>query len=147
MVLTATYPLYIVTGLLIWLPGVAFLSWMIHLIMAAMATPLILGHIFMATVNPDTRVGLSGMISGFVDRHWAEHHYRRAGTTSTFGHLHAAGARARTAEPVPRGTAFPGSMPRNRPFFRAVMRQHGERRTRIPRRPGRTFLRPASPDS
>jgi hypothetical protein len=45
--------------------------------MAAAATPLILGHVFMATVNPDTRVGLSGMISGFVNRHWARHHYRR----------------------------------------------------------------------
>ena len=42
---------------------------------AVVATPLILGHIFMATVNPETRVGLSGMISGFVDRQWARHHY------------------------------------------------------------------------
>jgi hypothetical protein len=34
----------------------------------------VLGHIFMfmATVDyPDTRVGLSDMISGFVDRRWA----------------------------------------------------------------------------
>ena len=77
MMLTATYPLYIITGFLIWLPGVAYLSWLVHLSMAALATPLILGHIFMATMNPDTRVGLSGMVSGFVDRHWAMHHYRR----------------------------------------------------------------------
>jgi hypothetical protein len=77
MVLNCTYPLYIITGFLIWLPGVAYLSWLVHLSMAAAATPLILGHVFMATVNPDTRVGLSGMISGFVDRHWARHHYRR----------------------------------------------------------------------
>jgi hypothetical protein len=35
------------------------------------------GHIFMATLNPGTRVGLQGMISGFVDRQWAKHHYRR----------------------------------------------------------------------
>jgi formate dehydrogenase subunit gamma len=90
-VLTATYPIYILTGVLIWLPGVAYLSWMIHLSMAATATPLILGHIFMATVNPDTRVGLSGMISGFVDRHWAEHHYT-VWYEEVFGHLkHAAG--------------------------------------------------------
>jgi len=77
MMLTTTYPLYVITGFLIWLPGVAYLSWLVHLSMAALATPLILGHIFMATVNPDTRVGLSGMVSGFVDRHWAMHHYRR----------------------------------------------------------------------
>jgi formate dehydrogenase gamma subunit len=90
MVLTATWPIYVVTGVLIWLPGVAFLSWLIHLSMAAAATPLIFGHIFMATVNPDTRVGLSGMISGYVDRHWAHHHYRRW-FEETFPHLiHAA---------------------------------------------------------
>jgi predicted RNA-binding Zn-ribbon protein involved in translation (DUF1610 family) len=34
-----------------------------------------LGHIYMATVNPDTRVGLKGIISGYVDRQWARHHY------------------------------------------------------------------------
>jgi len=29
----------------------------------------------MALVNPGTRVGLSGMITGHVDREWAKHHY------------------------------------------------------------------------
>lgn len=71
-----TYPLYIVTGVLIWLPGVAFWPWAVHVLMAAMATPLLGGHIFMAVCNPETRVGLSGMITGLVDRHWAKHHYR-----------------------------------------------------------------------
>jgi hypothetical protein len=89
MFLTASYPLYIITGLLIWLPGVAFASWMVHLSLAALATPLILGHVFMATVNPDTRVGLSGMISGYVDRHWARHHYRHW-YNEHFWHLHVA---------------------------------------------------------
>jgi formate dehydrogenase gamma subunit len=87
MFLTASYPLYIITGVLIWLPGVAFASWILHLSLAAMATPLIFGHVFMATVNPDTRVGLSGMITGYVDRHWAQHHYRHW-YNEHFGHLH-----------------------------------------------------------
>ncbi len=77
MVLMGTYPLYILTGTVIWLTDVAFLSWVVHFLMALIATPLILGHIFMATINPDTRVGLQGMISGFVDRQWAKHHYAR----------------------------------------------------------------------
>jgi len=77
MVLMSTYPLYIVTGILIWLPGVALLAWLLHFSMAVAATPLVFGHMFMATINPDTRVGLSGMFTGFVDRHWARHHYRR----------------------------------------------------------------------
>jgi hypothetical protein len=45
--------------------------------MAALVTPLLVGHIFMATTNPSTRVGLSGMVSGYVDRTWASHHYSR----------------------------------------------------------------------
>ncbi len=76
MMVMGTYPLYILSGVLIWLPGAAFAAWVVHVSMAALATPLILGHIFMATVNPSTRVGLPGMISGWVDRQWAKHHYR-----------------------------------------------------------------------
>lgn len=95
MFLTASYPLYIVTGFLIWLPGVAFASWIAHLSMAALATPLIFGHVYMALVNPDTRVGLEGMVSGYVDRHWAQHHYRHW-YNEHFGHLH----RAPATEPV-----------------------------------------------
>ena len=77
MVLTATLPLYAATGILIWTHQYAFAAWVVHLTMAGLATPLMFGHIFMAVVNPDTRVGLSGMFSGFVDRHWASHHYAR----------------------------------------------------------------------
>lgn len=77
MVLTATLPLYAATGILLWTHQYAFAAWVVHLGMAGLATPLMFGHIFMAVVNPDTRVGLSGMFSGFVDRHWASHHYTR----------------------------------------------------------------------
>ena len=77
MMVMTTYPLFILTGLLVWLPGIAFYSWVLHFGMAVIATPLLFGHIFMATLNPGTRAGLHGMISGFVDRQWAKHHYRR----------------------------------------------------------------------
>ncbi len=75
MVLSATYPVYIATGIMIWMPGVAWASWMVHVSMATLATPLLFGHIFMATVNPDTRPGLPGVFTGYVDRNWASHHY------------------------------------------------------------------------
>ena len=75
MTLMSTYPLYVATGLVIWLTDGALLSWFIHFGMALIATPLLLGHLYMATIHPDTRSGLSGMTSGYVDRHWAEHHY------------------------------------------------------------------------
>lgn len=72
-----TYPLFIASGLILWRLHVAFAAWMLHVGMAAVAAPLVLGHIFMATINPETRVGLSGMLTGYVDRHWAKHHYTR----------------------------------------------------------------------
>ncbi len=77
MVLMATYPLYIVTGLLMWLTHLAVLSWILHFFMAMLATPLILGHLYMSLINRSTRQGLEGMITGQVDRQWAKHHYRR----------------------------------------------------------------------
>jgi formate dehydrogenase subunit gamma len=87
MYLTASYPVFLITGFLIWLPGVAFASWIVHLTMAALATPLIFGHVYMAAVNAETRVGLQGMISGFVNRHWAQHHYGHW-YRENFRHLH-----------------------------------------------------------
>ena len=77
MMVMGACPVFIVTGVLIWLPGIAFFSWILHVSIAAMAMPLMLGHIFMASINPATRAGLRGMISGYVDRRWAMHHYGR----------------------------------------------------------------------
>ena len=59
------------------MPGIHFLPWVMHFGVALAVTPLIFGHVYMAVINPDTRVGLSGMISGVVDREWAKHHYTR----------------------------------------------------------------------
>lgn len=75
MMLMTTLPLYLVSGLAIWFHQYVFSAWVLHLSLAAIATVLMGGHIFMATVNPDTRVGLSGMVTGYVSRHWASHHY------------------------------------------------------------------------
>ncbi len=77
MVLMTTYPLYVVTGLLMWVTHLAVLSWIMHFLMATLATPLLVGHLFMALINPSSRKGLQGMTSGFVERDWAKHHYRR----------------------------------------------------------------------
>ena len=75
MVLMGTYPLYVLTGLTIWLTRGAFLAWVLHFLMALLATPLILGHMYMAMISRSGRPGLQGMFTGFVDRHWAKHHY------------------------------------------------------------------------
>ena len=72
-----TYPMFIVSGLILWGLRVPVAAWILHVAMAAVAAPLVLGHIFMATINPETRIGLSGMLTGYVDDHWAKHHYTR----------------------------------------------------------------------
>lgn len=77
MVLLVTYPLYVYTGLQLWLTHMAAFAWLLHLFMAIVATPLVLGHMYMALLSRSGRPGLQGMISGFVDRQWAKHHYRR----------------------------------------------------------------------
>jgi len=75
LVLLGSYPLYIATGALMWMKYFNVLSWFVHITLAAIATPLILGHIYMAVINKGSRPGLPGMLSGFVDRQWAKHHY------------------------------------------------------------------------
>ncbi|MFQ5599075.1 MAG: cytochrome b/b6 domain-containing protein [Candidatus Krumholzibacteriia bacterium] len=76
MMTMSTYPVFIITGIMIWVPGMSFYPWLVHFFTAALVTPLIVGHIYMATINPGTRKALNGMISGFVDRQWAKHHHR-----------------------------------------------------------------------
>ncbi len=167
MMVMSTYPLYIATGLTIWLLRPAYVSWMIHLAMAFAATPLLLGHVFMATVNPDTRVGLSGMISGWVSREWARHHYRRwydeqFGPT---GHAVPVAAAARTAaartaaapEPVtpPAVRQILPLRPAPAPAARAALAHSVLARSaaasaptpvRAPAVPARVAVRPAVPD-
>lgn len=75
MMVMVTYPVFISSGILLWLSGSHFVPWLVHIGTALVVPGLMLGHIYMAVVNPSTRVGLSGMISGKVDREWAKHHY------------------------------------------------------------------------
>lgn len=111
MALTCTYPLYIFTGLIIWFGGVPYVSWLAHFSLAVIATPLIFGHILMATVNPDTRPGLTGMISGLVDREWAKHHYHH------WYHQHY-GVRSGAREAVPAERDGGRSVPAGRSLWR-----------------------------
>ena len=96
MMVMVTYPLFIVSGILLWLPGNHFVPWLAHIGAALIVPALMLGHIYMAVVNPSTRVGLSGMFTGRVDREWARHHY----ATWYRDHFHEDG--------TPRGSATAG---------------------------------------
>jgi formate dehydrogenase gamma subunit len=76
MMVMCASPLLIASGVILWLPGTPFRTWLVHVSLALVAAPLMIGHIYMALANPSTRVGLSGMFTGYVDRLWAKHHYR-----------------------------------------------------------------------
>lgn len=82
------WPLMGVSGILIWTQTGVLAPWVVHFAAAVAVIPLIGGHIFMATINPASRKGLSGMFTGRVDRQWASHHYRRW-FKETFGDPHA----------------------------------------------------------
>jgi len=100
MTLMLTYPILAATGLLLLTPGIHFLSFIVHVAIAVLAAPLIVGHIYMAVVNPDTRIGLSGMFSGNVDREWAKHHYGKW-YRETFGEEEAAADTGDDSPPTP----------------------------------------------
>lgn len=71
------WPVFAATGTMMIFQDMPWIPWLIHGFAAFIVTPTMLGHIYMATVNPETRTGISGMISGYVDRQWAKHHYAR----------------------------------------------------------------------
>lgn len=77
MTLMVTYPFYILSGILIWLSSDSLLFWLVHFIVTIISTPFLLGHTFMALINPDTRVALPGMITGLVDQEYVRHHHGR----------------------------------------------------------------------
>jgi formate dehydrogenase subunit gamma len=47
----------------------------VHKLATIGACILVGGHLYMALINPGTRPALSGMLTGEVDRDWAEHHH------------------------------------------------------------------------
>ena len=54
-----------------------------HIASAFLSIVLVVGHLYMALINPGTRPALSGIISGKVDRAWLRKHHAR--TTSDEG--------------------------------------------------------------
>jgi len=77
MLVMLGWAVFTVTGIMMFIQEMPWFPWLVHAFAAFLVTPAMLGHIYMATINPETRTGISGMISGYVERHWAKHHYAR----------------------------------------------------------------------
>ncbi len=68
-------PVFFVTGLVMWFAHGVLLPWYVHVIAFAVVTPLVLGHLYLALINPATRRSLTSVTHGRVNRAWAEHHH------------------------------------------------------------------------
>ncbi len=71
-----------VTGVILWQSNThIFPGWAVqgsvnlHDLLALLTTALVAGHIYLAALHPTTRPGLSGILSGNVDRAWARRHH------------------------------------------------------------------------
>ena len=64
-----------VTGIILWTTNSPILALFIHAATAILMLAALLGHAFMALVNPDTRPGLGSIVNGEVDAQWALHHH------------------------------------------------------------------------
>lgn len=49
----------------------------IHSTAAMLLGAAVIGHIYLATLHPHSKAGLSGMFSGWVPASWAKEHYRK----------------------------------------------------------------------
>jgi formate dehydrogenase gamma subunit len=47
----------------------------VHVLLAYATVPLVLGHVFLATLFPPTRAALRGIVLGSVDAEWASRHH------------------------------------------------------------------------
>ncbi|MGK7344434.1 MAG: formate dehydrogenase subunit gamma [Candidatus Nitrospinota bacterium M3_3B_026] len=64
-----------VTGVIMWVTGSPILALAIHTVVAVLMIIPLGGHIYMATLNPETRPGFGSIVDGEVNAEWAmEHH-------------------------------------------------------------------------
>ena len=64
------------TGIWLWLSPQGLLPRWLHILIGIVATFLVMGHIFMATMNKSTKKGLPGIFHGWVPRDYMEEHHR-----------------------------------------------------------------------
>ncbi len=63
------------TGIYIWIVDSPILSLFIHSGVTFLMVPALLGHMYMALVNKETRPGITSIIDGEVDVRWAKEHH------------------------------------------------------------------------
>ncbi|HLP78546.1 MAG TPA: DUF6079 family protein [Candidatus Paceibacterota bacterium] len=76
------------TGLLMFFKGSILLPWYIHTALFFSAVGSVGGHMFLAMINPSTRIALMGIFHGWVPLKYVEHHHPLSLPKSLQSHLH-----------------------------------------------------------
>jgi cytochrome b subunit of formate dehydrogenase len=75
------------TGLLMWSRGTMLFPWYIHTSLFFASLGSVGGHLFLATVNPSTRIALGGIFHGWAPFEYVEHHHALSGPKEMRAHL------------------------------------------------------------
>jgi cytochrome b subunit of formate dehydrogenase len=76
------------TGLLMFFKGSILFPWYVHTALFFSAMGSVGGHLFLALINPSTRVALAGIFHGWVPLSYVEHHHALSLPPSLRSHLH-----------------------------------------------------------
>ena len=88
------------TGAVMWWRGTILFPWYIHAALFCMAVGSVGGHLYLALVNPSTRIALGGIFHGWAPMKYIEHHHALSLPASARAHDHGkpAGLRSLAAE-------------------------------------------------
>lgn len=76
------------TGLLMFFKSSILFPWYVHTALFFSAMGSVAGHMFLALINPSTRVALPGIFHGWVPLKYVEHHHPLSLPPSLRSHLH-----------------------------------------------------------
>ena len=89
---------FAVTGTLMFLKGTMLFPWYIHTFLFVNAMGSVGGHLYLATINPSTRIALAGIFHGWAPFHYVEHHHPLSGPQSLRSHVAHAASRTLLGE-------------------------------------------------
>ncbi len=89
---------FLATGVLMFAKGTILFPWYVHTALFFSALGSVGGHLFLAFVNPSTRIALGGIFHGWAPMKYIEHHHALSLPESLRSHAHAVNLRSIAAE-------------------------------------------------
>lgn len=88
---------FVATGLLMFAKGTILFPWYLHTALFFAAMGSVGGHLFLALINPSTRIAIAGIFHGWAPMKYIEHHHALSLPKSLHAHAHRAGTPKLTA--------------------------------------------------